>query len=308
MADGPTPEEIEHRFRAALARGEASEVLRLTDEMQQDGRFAESRELLEEAWESLSSEARIAERLLEIYQRYHNWRRFDVLAAAALDLHPASGDLQFVVGCGHEARGQWREASEAFGRAGALAPHEIEPVLRMARAYRVAGRVDDAVRALKAALRRHTDVAPLHAALGYAWIQKERPDKAVACFRRALEHQPDWSPYLNDLAGALLLCERWGEAAQAAVDSLRHRRKNERAWTVYAVSHRHLGDDERAEQGYKNAIRAAPEPGRAKGNYGIYLARMPDRMLEAVRMLREAHEEYPDWSEVEEKLAQILDP
>ena len=104
------------------------------------------------------------------------------------------------------------------------------------------------------------------------------------------------------------MCERWSEAAQAAVNSLRGRQKNERAWTVYAVSHRHLGDDKRAEQGYRNAIRAAREPGRAKGNYGIYLARLPDRMLEAVRLLREAHDEHPDWSEVEERLARILDP
>jgi len=157
-------------------------------------------------------------------------------------------------------------------------------------------------------VRRHADLAPLHAALGYAWIQKGRAEKAVDCFRRALKRQPDWNPYLNDLAGALMLCERWQEAAQAAVDSLRLRKRNERAWTVYAIANNRLGDPVRAEQGYRNAVRAARNPSRAKGNYGLFLARRPTRLLEAVRLLDEAYEEHPDWDEVGRRLAEITDP
>ena len=308
MVEGPTPEEVEQRFQAALARGEASEILRFTDELQRDGRFAESRELLTRAWEALSSEPRIAQQLLEIHQRYHNWRAFDGVANEALHLHPKSADLQFAVGVGHEKRGQWDEAAESFGRAATLHPDELEPVLRQARVYRVSDRVDQAIKVLSRAVKRHKDAAPLHAALGYAWIQRERADKAIDCFQRALQYQPDWLPYLNDLAGALMLEERWPEAAQAAVNSLRHRKENERGWTVYAVAHHHMGDPTKADQGYRNAIRAARDPRRARGNYGIFLARQPERMLEAVRLLREAHEEFPDWDEVEDKLARLLEP
>lgn len=306
-ADAPS-QEIEQLFQAALARGATSDILRMTDEMQRAGRFAESREVLTRAWEALSSEPRIAQRLLEIHQRYHNWRSFDDVSSAALALHPTYGDLHFSVGVGHESRGQWDEAAEAFGRAATLSPDELEPVLRQARVYRVSDRVELATRTLSRALKRHRDAAPLHAALGYAWIQRERADKAVDCFRRALDHQPDWLPYLNDLAGALMLCERWPEAAQAAVNSLRHRKENERAWTVYAVAHYQMGEAKKAEQGYRNAIRASRDPRRARGNYGIFLARQPERMLEAIRLLREAHDEFPDWEEVGEKLAAALDP
>ena len=38
----------------------------------------------------------------------------------------------------------------------------------------------------------------MHAALGYAWIQKGRTDKAVDCFRKARDRQPDWQPYLTN--------------------------------------------------------------------------------------------------------------
>lgn len=307
MPAAPDPE-LDAAFQDAIAQGEASELLRLTDELTRAGRFAEAGERLEEAWEALPSEARIATRLLDVLQRYHRWRRFDEVAREALDRHPASSDLWFAVGSGHEMRRDWDSAWRAFGRAATLAPDEIEPVLRMARMLRMLQRVDDAIRALADALRRHDDAAPLHAALGYAWIQRERADKAVRCFRKALDRQPDWHPYLNDLAGALMLCERWREAAETAVESLRIRKRNERAWTVYAIANNRLGDLDRADQGYRNAVRAARDPSRAKGNYGLFLSHRPERFLEAVRLLQEAQEAHPDWDEIEERLAQITDP
>ena len=303
----PDPEQ-ERRFLEAVAQGAASDILRLSDELQRAGRYAESRARLEEAWAALPSEPRIAVRLLEILQRYHRWRRFDEVAEAALDAHPGSGDLWFAVGCGAEARRHWPEAHAAFAKAAAIAPDEVEPVLRQARALRLTAQPEEAVRVLEASLGRHGGVAPLHAALGYAWIQREAADRAVACFRKALECQPDWHPYLDDLAGALMLCERWREAAESAVASLRVRKRNERAWTVYAIANYRLGDDTRADQGYRNAIRAARDPSRAKGNYGLYLARRPERILEAVRLLREAHEAHPDWTEVGERLAEVTQP
>lgn len=300
--------ELERQIQEAIAQGEASLIVDLADEHLRDGRFSEARKLLERAWSALPSEPRIATRLLEILRRYHRWRDFDAVASEALDKHPASSDLWFAVGSGAELRRDWTAAQEAFAKAAALAPEEVEAVLRLARMYRMVGRVDDAIRALAGALRRHDRAAPLHAALGYAWIQAERPDKAARCFRKALDRQPDWHPYLNDLAGALMLCERWREAAEVAVESLTLRKRNERAWTVFAIANNRLGDAKRAEQGYKNAVRAARNPSRAKGNYGLFLSRRPERFLEAVRLLQEAREAHPEWEEVEERLALITDP
>jgi tetratricopeptide (TPR) repeat protein len=300
------PHDLELRFRDALARGEASEVLRVADELGQAGDYQRGRDWLREAWRALPSEARIATHLLEIYSRYHNWKRFDVLAAEALRLHPQCGELHFTIGCGHEARGDWKRAWNAFGRAGRLAPEELEPVLRTARALRLARRPRDAIKILSKALGRHDKAAPAHAALGYAWIQAGRPEQAVRCFERAVDLQPDWDPYLDDLAGALMLCERWREAARVAQVSLNRRKRNERAWTVYAIAHNNLGNRGYAEQGYRNAIRAAQDPSRAKGNFGLFLSRLPERLLEAVRLLQEAQDEHPDWTEVSERLERLL--
>ena len=105
-----------------------------------------------------------------------------------------------------------------------------------------------------------------------------------------------------------MLCERWVDAGRAAVRSLRLRKQSERAWTVYAVANHRLGHAEKADQGYRNALRAARDPSRAKGNYGLFLSRRPERFLEAVRLLQDAQEAHPDWTEVEERLAVITDP
>ncbi len=299
--------DLEDRFHEALAEGAASEILRIADELQRASEFRRSRELLKQAWAALPTEPRIAERLLEIHSRYHKWTEFDALAKQALAAHPDHGELYFTMGCGYEARRDWPNAWRAFSHAARLAPEEVEPVLRMARCYRMARKTKDAIGILNKSLRRHPRSAPLRAALGYAYIQDEQPTKAVRCFERAVELQPDWGPYLDDLAGSLMLCERWPEAARVAQLSLTKRKQNERAWTVYAIAHNKLGNPKFAEQGYRNAIRAARNPSRARGNYGLFLAKLPERLLEAVRLLREAQEAHPDWTEVSEKLELLLE-
>lgn len=289
----------------ALAGGRAHDALKIADTLAGEGHFGDARAVLESAWEALPSEPRIAVRLLELHTRYHNWQAFDALAREALQRHPDSGELHFVVGCGNELRGEWERAARAFARAGAQSPLESEPVLRRARVLRVSGRVQEAIDDLRAAIKRQPGVAPLHAALGYALIDSGTADKAVQAFRKAHRIQPDWAPYLDDLAGALMLCEKWKEAIRTAAKSLERRKKNERAWTVYAVCHQNLGDEARADQGYRNALRSARDPTRAKGNYGLFLRAQPERLLEAVRYLRDAHDAHPQWREVAEALEEL---
>ena len=57
----------------------------------------------------------------------------------------------------------------------------------------------------------------------------------------------------------------------------------------------------------RNAVRAARNPSRAKGNYGLFLSKQPERILEAVRLLEEARDAHPDWDEVGLKLQRLLE-
>jgi tetratricopeptide (TPR) repeat protein len=306
MSTEPPANDLEDRFRAALESGACAEAVALADEAWQAGDFGRSRAWLEAAAEAFPAETRVLRRLLELHHRYRRWKRFDEVAERALREAPPSAALLYTIGCGHEARRAWEDACHAFRRAIELDGDDVESHVRLARCLRASGRAREAIPALRDALGRHDDSAPLHAALGYAWIDVEKPERAVPCFERAVDRDPDWHPYLADLAGALMLCERWEEAARASAWSLKRHRRSERAWTVYAIAHGRLGDAARAEQGYRNAIRAARDPSRAKGNFGLFLAGRPERMLEAIGLLREAHDAHPDWAEVRRRLDRLL--
>jgi Tfp pilus assembly protein PilF len=121
----------------------------------------------------------------------------------------------------------------------------------------------------------------------------------VAAFYRAVALDPQESPYLDELGIALLVAERWKEAAATAVRSLRRHPEREKAWTVYAVAHRRLGNDDQAEKGYRAAVRHARDPSRARGNLGLFLAEK-GRADEAREHLGAALDAHPDWDAVRE--------
>lgn len=306
MSGKPIPAELTEAYEQALEAGDVDGVLRAADSLGQRGHSRSGEAWLRHAWRTFPADARIAVRLLEIYLRYRAWEDFDRVASGALAQHPDSADVHYTVGCGHEIRGRWAASAEAFGRAADIHPDEIEGRLRQVRSLRIDGETAKAQKALKRAIKQHPQEAALYAQLGYTWIDREDPAEAAKWFQKAVDRQPDWQRYLDDLAGALMLCERWEDAARAAIRSLDRRKKNERAWTVYAIAHHRLDMNKRAEQGYVNAIRAAKDPSRAQGNYGLFLASDPSRMLEAVRMLKRARQAHPDWTEITDALQRLV--
>ena len=289
-------------LRRLVATNDPAGAVRLADDLVGDGEYGAAREVLQQAGREWPDERRIVLRQLELDLRYRRWREFDATMASALVQHPASGALRMLEARGHEERHDFGAAVDAYRAAAAVQPDDAEPIVRGTRALRALGRADEAVAWAGDALRRMED-AGLRAALGYALIQEGEPRKAAESFLKAHRLQPDWGPYLEDLAGALMLAERWKDTVRAARRALQRNARSERAWTAYAVGHQNLGDAERAEKGFRNALACARAPGRAKGNYGLWLARRPDRVLEADRMLREALEEHPEWDEVREALA-----
>lgn len=245
---------------------------------------------------------RIRVRLLEILLRWRDYDRFDEVARDALARFPARADLHTLVGHSRAEREETCAAIRAFGRAARLDPDDIESIQRVARLFRQRARPFHARRFVRRHLTRHQDVPALHAMLGFAYIDDEQFAKAVKAFRAAVDLEPDEPAYIDDLGGALLLSERWRDAAAVAVRSLKFRPANERAWTVFAVAQRHLGDLEKAEKGYRKAIEHSKDPARARGNLGLFLASRrdrPDLLTEAKAQLRTALLEHPEWSEVE---------
>jgi tetratricopeptide (TPR) repeat protein len=247
----------------------------------------------------------VARRLGEALQRVGDAPGMRRFARQVLEHRRGSAEIHFLLGSWAEARARRGDAARAFARCAKADPSDAEPVVRLARIQRGAGRADLAERAVSAALQRIPKAAELHAALGYARIDAGRPADAAEAFARAVELAPDWLVYREDLAGAWLLAERWREAAAEAQRAAKAEPKSARAWSALAVSLGHLGKRDQSDQAFRRALALSGEQARVQGNYGLFLRRDPARLLEAARHLRAALEAHPDWAEVREALAAL---
>jgi Flp pilus assembly protein TadD len=291
---------LESALDSAILRGDAKAALSAADDLVGRHALGAAAKGLEAAIQAFPTEPRFWTLLLDVLLRWRDWERFDQAAAKAGALFPLRPDVAFARGRAAEERGRTCRAVREYGRAARLDPEDLEPVQRMARLLRLAKRPFLARQRIRRALRIHPHAASLYGGLGYAYVQDGQYEKAVAAFRRAADLEPEDAPWFGDLGGTLLLLERWREAAACAVRALKGGRPSEKAWTVFAVSHRHLGNRQAAERGYRRAVEVARDVSRARGNLGLFLASLPPsdaRTEEAASHLRAAVEAHPDWIE-----------
>ncbi len=296
-------------LRRLVDANDPAGAVRLADDLVGDGEYGGARAVLREAAARWPTEAGVLLRRLELDVQYKRWDDFDELLRVALEHHPNEPALRMLEARRWEAEREFERAVAAYRHASRLRPRDPEPVVRGARALRLLGRSADARTWAREALAIREDAA-LHAAVGYASIDLDEPNVAVDSFRRAHRLRPDWGPWLDDFAGALMLAERWDEAVRAAIRSLnKSGRRNERAWTVFAIGHTHLGNDDRAERGYRNALTCARrDPSRAQGDLGLWLAKRRGGEAEAARLLAAACEAHPEWTEVRAALDRLGRP
>ncbi|TWA74577.1 putative O-linked N-acetylglucosamine transferase (SPINDLY family) [Azospirillum brasilense] len=137
----------------------------------------------------------------------------------------------------------------------------LEYHLNLASSLLDAGRKDEALDALMAALRVGPDRADIHFRLGNLFHQQRRPNEAVAAYRQAIALQPGFVEALNNL-GSLFLDVGQTDAAIAA---------------------------------FTNAIQAAPANAESHGNLG-YALDLQDRLGEAAAAYRVALNFQPDFA------------
>jgi Tfp pilus assembly protein PilF len=294
----------------AVSKKDTAGALAAADALTREGLLSGT-PTLERAADAFPDEPRFALRALHLLLRARDWPRFDARFSTTVSRFGESLDLHALKGRAEEEQGHACAALRAYGHVVRLDRDDLETAIRMARIFREKKRPFLARRGLRRALVRHPDAAELHGAMGFSYVQDGQYQKAVRSFRRANELEPEDSPWAEHLGSGLLLLERWHDAAAVAVKSLEARRGTERTWTVFAVAHRHLGHLDRAEKGYRTALKCANDPSRARGNLGLFLASLGaegPRAEEATGHLRAALDAHPDWTEVEDALTKLLSP
>src|SRR5262245_9146277 len=84
----------------------------------------------------------VARRLGEALQRVADARGMRRFARQVLEQRRASPEIHFLLGAWSEAHGRMGEAARSFARAARADPGDAEPVVRLGRVYRAAGRPD----------------------------------------------------------------------------------------------------------------------------------------------------------------------
>ena len=289
----------------ALKRGDLAGVFAATDGLTARGDLMGARQALQEAQRRWPSDVQVAHRLLDALRRLGDAAGIRAFARAVVLARVRSPDLHFALGTWAEENGADAAAARSFARAARQAPDDAEPIVRLSRVFRRAGHADLAEGVVRRAVGRLPDEATLHAALGYAFVEQGRVGAATAAFRDAVRLEPEWTPYREDLATALVLAERWRDAAEAAQAAVKAAPRSERGWTALATACSRLGQRDVADRAFRQALDHAADPSRVHGNYGLFLAEDRARQLEAARHLRTALEAHADWDEVRDALDRI---
>ncbi|MBK3803542.1 tetratricopeptide repeat protein [Azospirillum brasilense] len=177
-----------------------------------------------------------------------------------LKREPRNPDAWHLLGVLQSERGD-HDAGIAGIRTALSIRDALEYHLNLGSALLDAGRVDEALDALMAALRLGPDRADIHFRLGNLFRVQRRPNESVAAYRQAIALQPGFVEALNNL-GSLFLEVGHTDAAIAA---------------------------------FTDAIQAAPANAESHGNLG-YALDLQDRLGEAAAAHRVALTFRPDFA------------
>jgi tetratricopeptide (TPR) repeat protein len=158
---------------------------------------------------------------------------------------------------------------------GAGALDELDQLYRSllrAERYSELRRHDLAVAELQQALALFPEDADVHAALGVAFWQMEKPVEAEAAFREALRLDPAHARAMRSLGGLLMERGHHAEAERVLIEAIRLEPEEAIGFLFYGQLMRKTDHPEKAEQLLREALRRDPDSSYAHGELALVLA------------------------------------
>jgi protein O-GlcNAc transferase len=167
------------------------------------------------------------------------------------------------------------------------------------------GRLEEAIRAWREALRRDPTLAQPYAGLGLACYRLGRPDEAAAAFRGLVRLIPHDAEGHDNLGIALIAAGRFAEAAASCREAVRLRPDDAQYRCNLGVPLYYLDRFADALAAYDGALAIRPDHAGAHGNRGNALFAL-GRLDEAERAYRAAIASFPGNVEVWTSLGNLL--
>ncbi|MGE5562009.1 MAG: tetratricopeptide repeat-containing sulfotransferase family protein [Bacillota bacterium] len=200
---------------------------------------------------------------------------------------PANADAHNILGVSLAGLGQMDEAVAALKRAIKINGQAPSYHANLGEILRQAGRLDEAAKAIEESIRLDPNNAQALNNLGIIQYERKQFAEAVKSYRRALELRPNMAEALNNLGNALRLTGDIDGALQAYQEALTQR-------AVYPEVYNNLGTllqqdrrFEEAEHALRKAIQQNPRYIEAHNNLAQLLSGQKQE-VEALRILGEA--------------------
>jgi Flp pilus assembly protein TadD len=200
---------------------------------------------------------------------------------------PANADAHNILGVSLAALGQMDEAVAALKRAIKINSHAASYHANLGEILRQAGRLDEASEAIEEAIKLEPDNPQALNNLGIIHYERKEFELAVASYRRALELRPGMAEAYNNLGNALRPTGDTEGALQAYQEALTQRAHYPEAYNNLGTLLQHDGKLEEAEHALRKAIQQNPRYIEAHNNLAQLLSSQKQE-LEALRVLGEA--------------------
>lgn len=224
-------------------------------------------------------------------------------AKKLLQQHSDSGFLWKVLGAALLVQG--KEALSPLQKAADLLPEDVEAQNNLANAFRLAGRLDEAVARYRRALASRPNYAEAHNNLGTAQRSLGQLDAAIVSFHRALAIKPDFADALANLGNALKDQGQFDAAVISLRRAIELKPNHAKAHCGLGSALMDTGQVDAAIASYRRALNLDPDLAEAHHNLGVSLYKL-GQLDRAVACYRRALELRPNYANAHANLGNAL--
>ena len=224
-----------------------------------------------------------------------HWRNSLGLFEYMLSKAPNSPTLHNNLGMVYGELGRYQDAVEALKRAIRIQPDLAEVHYNLGNAYQRLGRYQDAVEPYKQALRIKPDYAEVYDNLGAAYGKLGRWQDAIEAYKQAIKIKPDYADAHYNFGNAYGKLGRWQEAIESYKQAIRIKPDLVEAHYNLGVVYSSLGRSQEAVESYKQAIRIKPDYAEAHYNLGVNYYKL-ERYQDAIESYKQTIRINPDYA------------
>ena len=209
-----------------------------------------------------------------VYTRMARYREAEDAFARAAAAKPDNVDVLLGQCFLYYSQGQYTRLVETARQAARVAPNSATAQTMLGAALAITGDMEGGLRAVRAAAKLEPENYWPHHVLGFILVREDKAQEALAEARTGARIHPDYPDTQNLLAYVLNQLGQHQEALQAAQTALQHKHEPaDEGWAYYNIAgaQEKLNRAEESRASYTAAIRAYNQTGRTLDPDDLYL-------------------------------------